>query len=181
MAWNNQLPASNEKIRNLSAVITNNWLAIEQGNAGLLQWAIVLKNRSVAPVSPVNPAAIADAGILFAKTSGSAVELFFQRPTGSPVQITGAGSVAANGYSFLPGGAIMQWGSATLTGGAGAGTVVTLPLAYPTAILSVNVTVKKNASNDKYVTWGTPTLTTFTIYKEQADQPLECTWMAIGH
>jgi hypothetical protein len=183
MTWNKTLPAPNEKIRNLSSVITSNWYAIEQAKGGLAQWAIVLANRSVAPVNPgepVDPAAISNAGILYSKTSGSAVELFYLRPTGSAVQLTGQSSVVANGYTTLPGGIIMQWGTASIAGGVNKNVTVTLPIVMPTAVLNVQVTLNDGTYAEKAVTWGPVNTASFKIYKS-ASQPHTVNWLAIGH
>lgn len=181
MTWNNALPASNEKIRNLSSVITTNWLAIEQGNAGLLQWAMVLKDRTVAPVSPTNPAAISGAGILFAKTTGTPahVELFYADEVGTLTQLTGiAATLATTGSLFLPGGLLMKWGNQSISG-SGPQAVV-FATAFPTATLNIQCTASTdtsqayratNASTTGFnIRWDVAIGTSQSIY-----------WLAIGH
>lgn len=183
MVWNAGRPTSNEKIRNLSEAIIPNWQAIEEGNLGLTYKALPMLKRDA--VVPITPGAIANSGILFTKSAGtpSKVELFYENDAGAVTQLTsGSASIAANGYTFLPGGAILQWGTATL---ATQTTVVTLPLAYPTAILSVVVSLKENSAQVTHCNWGNPTaappITAFTIYRESVGNSKTATWIAIGH
>jgi hypothetical protein len=52
-------------------------------------------------------------------------------------------SLSGNGYQKLPGGLIMQWGSFTQTG---ISTTVTLPIAFPNAMLNVQQTITGSGS-----------------------------------
>ena len=52
-------------------------------------------------------------------------------------------SIGSNGYQKLPGGLIMQWGSFSQTG---TSTTVTLPIAFPNAMLNVQQTIAGGAS-----------------------------------
>lgn len=55
-----------------------------------------------------------------------------------------ARSLGANGYQKLPGGLILQWGSSQAST---AGTAVTLPIAFPTGVLSIAIGGSAAASN----------------------------------
>ena len=94
---------------------------------------------------------------------------------------TGAGnqSLTANGFQKLPGGIIMQWGS--LTANEDTSTTVTLPLAFPTAVASISVTIRENSSNDRNpLKVGTTSLSSFTIRNTQGTA-LTAYWIAIGY
>lgn len=93
-----------------------------------------------------NPAAVAGYGQLFSKTitSGANDQALFWETGGGLIQqltVNITPSASANGYTFLPGGLIMQWGfrSGAFSGGSATGSV-TFPLAFPTACYMVNTT-----------------------------------------
>lgn len=78
---------------------------------------------------------------LYTKEEGGVTELFLQREdlaaAGADIQMTfGTPSVAANGYTFLPGGLLLQWGSVNATA---VGADFTFPIAFPTAVYSVTL------------------------------------------
>src|SRR5580693_5148069 len=57
--------------------------------------------------------------------------------------IPGIANVAANGYTFLPGGLLLQWGQFV----ANSTSKITFPLPFPTNCLSVVVTPGANSTN----------------------------------
>ena len=67
------------------------------------------------PVLAVVPAGLAANEVtLYTKTTAAASEIFMTRDaSGVEIQMTGPGTpiASANGYSFLPGGLLIQWGS----------------------------------------------------------------------
>lgn len=70
-----------------------------------------------------------------------------------------ARSLSANGYQRLPGGLIVQWGSATTNGSGDA--IVTFPLAFPTA---GRVALGNSGSTTGIVSVGDPTTTGVTFF-----------------
>ena len=52
-------------------------------------------------------------------------------------------SLTGNGYAFLPGGLLVQWGSGVTSGG---GVTVTFPIAFPNSLFSVTVTAVNGAN-----------------------------------
>ncbi len=120
--------------------------------------------------------------------------------TAGSVQLAGSGafaaSIAANGYQRLPTGLILQWGAGVLpTNGATSTSVtVTLPLAWPTALLSANANARGFANS---VTGAIPslgitaaTLTTLTVVGDTLNgsvagginfnQAVPFYWQAVG-
>ena len=53
----------------------------------------------------------------------------------------GTSSIAANGYTRLPNGLLMQWGTHTASVNSSTTATATFPIAFPTALYSVSVMV----------------------------------------
>ncbi len=88
-----------------------------------------------------------------------------------------ASKVAAGGYSYLPNGIIIQWGlKASVTS---AGATVTLPIAFPNAIL--RVVLSPTASANVVAAATTFTTTTFVIDNAGALETRDWQWVAIGY
>lgn len=93
-----------------------------------------------------NPGAVAGYGQLFSKTVNSYTNdqaLFWETGAGLVQQLTVnlTPSTATNGYTFLPGGFIMQWGTNTQANN----TFVNFPITFPNACLNVQATIKDTA------------------------------------
>lgn len=120
----------------------------------------------------------------------------YWRPVGlgkSKVQLTNANigaSAATNGYSFLPGGLAIQWGSATTpTSGGTAGQMeITFPIAFSDPPYTIQCTAQLTAGSAlPVICIGSPaiTKTSFTI---QVSTPTSSStwrgvtfyWLAIG-
>jgi len=89
-------------------------------------------------------------------------------------------SLSGNGYQKLPNGLIIQWGSATTSGG---GASVSFPIAFPTQCYAVIASV--NAANvNKLVSTGAFILTGFPAYVYQANTNANSDatfdWVAFG-
>lgn len=88
-------------------------------------------------------------GTVYSQAIAGATELYFVRgnnPTG--IQLTGPGSpsAASNGYSFLPGGVLIQWGSVSAAFSGGDEADVIFPLAFPNAVFNIQTTPTYNES-----------------------------------
>lgn len=95
---------------------------------------------------------------------------------------TGANqSLVANGYQKIPGGLILQWGT-TGSISAGSTSTITLPIAFPTAFVSVNPTETSNgsgaaeANNNAVVA----SLSTFSL-SNRSTVPQTFMWLAVGY
>lgn len=140
MTWDATQPTNTTKIRNLGVVIRPNWQAIETADSSFKPRALNLNNRTVLGVS-VDPAAIANAYLLYCKTDGAGnSELYGINPSSNVIQLTkGAPTVAAIGSTFLPGGAILKWGNLGINNGSNnASTLFVTP--FPNACWGVVVT-----------------------------------------
>lgn len=92
-----------------------------------------------------------------------------------------ASSFAANGYQKLPGGLIIQWGTAN--GGATTGTV-TFPIAFPAACLACIATDMNNSATDVAALAVLPTTTNFAFASAQGSAayvPGVFGWVSIGY
>ena len=90
-------------------------------------------------------------------------------------------SKTENGYTKLPNGLIFQWGTVTgiLTN---ATSTVTLPIAFPTAILNLSGTMKRNAAgyNDAGI-WVYPNGLTQILVSNENSVTSDAYWFAIGY
>lgn len=93
------------------------------------------------------PGNISGIGQTYTKTVGSDVQLFYESGTGVETQLTGpnAASATTNGYTWLPGGILLQWGRKTpiVSGGT---VIVTYPIPFPNAIFSVVASPRTSTS-----------------------------------
>jgi hypothetical protein len=93
--------------------------------------------------------------------------------------------VGTDGYQKLPGGLIMQWGSVVNTEpGAASTRFVTFPIAFPTAILNIQVSTKSqgdvNGLDLSSCISNGPSLTGVT-FSTRSDQTTTTYWFAIGY
>lgn len=119
MAWDPTQPEDTTKLRNLGVVIRPNWAAIVGGDSTFKPQALNYANRTVAGV-PVDPTAVADTYITYAKTDAAGnTEMFAIDEDSNVIQLT-KGVPIADTYSStcLPGGLIMKTAitSAIVTG-----------------------------------------------------------------
>ena len=96
----------------------------------------------------------------------------------SSTQLDFKSSQAANGYTYLPNGLIMQWGDDTATTG---GFAATFPLTFPTAFLNGSATAATAVSNtnSQRLHISSPSTSGMTITNPRADGLVY--WIAIGH
>lgn len=121
-------------------------------------------------------------GLYNKNTGAGAQELFLRRESGgSVIQMTaGNPTNAANGFTFLPGGLLLQWGSVTLTA---ALTTVIFPTPFQAATVpySITLTPQGTASTNNAQAVNTaapPTNTSFNIGRVGSN--ITMYWMAIG-
>ena len=109
------------------------------------------------------PSGVAGTDILYARTISSVIELLLQRPTGSAIQMTrGTPSSANPGYTFLPGGMIMQW--SLLTIGGGGSVVFTFPFTSMSSIYTIQASYAGTGSPNKILTAQGSGGTSCTVY-----------------
>ncbi len=130
-----------------------------------------------------DPAPVSGFGEYYAKTVGSNIEAFFQSATGIITQLTGptAPSATSNGFVYLPGGIILQWGSSSSTSSP-------VTRSFPTPFLNNvftivgNLTVSSSTGHVATFYIRSNSLTDFTAI--QADLSSSANgfyWIAIGN
>ena len=88
--------------------------------------------------------------------------------------------IAANGYTKLPSGLIIQWG--TVSVGATSTTTVNFPISFPTACFSVTSTLSLNTLGGQSPAWSTYILSASQFNAVNGSTgALSYYWMAIGH
>lgn len=120
-------------------------------------------------------------GVLFANLANGQSYPFWQNGAGT-FPLFGQNSIAANGYTTLPGGVIFQWGSiigAPISNGAS----VTFPLTFPGSLFSITLGPASNSTNDKTIsiTTGSQSTSGFTVKTSGSSLFQTLYWMAIGN
>jgi hypothetical protein len=130
------------------------------------------------------PAAVAGIGELYCRTVSGQEQLFFQTGPGLVIQMTNGfvPVLANNGYTFLPGGIIFQWGYETAPAGAGPHTL-TFPISFPSKFYNIQCTMRANSTSTNVIypitipqVVATPSIT----YTNTSSSIREFYWTAIG-
>ncbi len=119
-----------------------------------------------------NPGVVATAGQLYTKTQNAANELFYMNNAGTVTQLTGAGSAAANGYTTLPGGILLQWGQFLATG--------PNPTAFPRVFTTVYQVVTTNNSIDRVLGVTAVGNASFSWTISNPTGAIVCRYIAVG-
>jgi hypothetical protein len=189
MAWDKDQPQNTTKIRNLPAVITPNWYAIEQADSSFTPYAINLLDRNVLntsnPSFPVNPTAIANTYALFSKKDAAGIAQLYGIDTSSNIlQFSGGTSslISNQGSAFLPGGLMLKWGDISVAA-YGSSTTVTYTQAFPNATLKVFITPSQNYSSIFPAYVASQTASQFTASKGNTSASLSSAfiWLALGY
>jgi hypothetical protein len=129
----------------------------------------------------VDPAPLAGIGQTYVKTVGSDQQLFYESGNGVISQITSPFTPlpATNGFSYLPGGILIQWGLATTA----SGSTITFPTAFSTAVYNIQCSIFQNTTNRHFVYARTSTLANFVTTQLDSGGSAETNtfnWVAIG-
>lgn len=180
MVWDATQPTNTTKIRNLGVVIRPNWDAIQLGDPTLLPQSINFANRT--PLPAVNdPAAIANSYILYCKEDASGNPQLFGIDQASRIsQFTTSvtPTSAASGFTFLPGGMVIQW-KHTGNIGSNADSVQTFPVAFSADPYSIVITGRHNGGEVVSGNIHTLTPANFTLRNTSAHSR-DFYWIAIG-
>jgi len=124
----------------------------------------------------------------YVKVVGGVAKKFLATPSAGAIFVTYPGippSALSNGYSYLPGGLLIQWGSVASPGTSGTVTFATANIAFPTNLFNVQLTMGRvNASGGSGVavidTSQTFDKTTFS-YISSTSSSVTLYWVAIGN
>lgn len=133
-----------------------------------------------------DPAALPGFGQLYSKTSGGDQELFFESGGGVITQLTGgvAPSPNPNGFTFLPGGILLQWGTVAPTNATPV--TVTYPKVFPSGNPAFSINFSTSSATIPGTQWafwlviGASTSSNFQIYNNST-HTFGYNWMAIGN
>lgn len=146
------------------------------------------------PVQSSAPTTINGEGTLYTKSvtdhATTSSQLFYQPDTSTPsayvYQLTrtiapGSQTTFATnpGWSFLPGGMLIQWGTNTCA----SGTTISFPVTFSTACYSVQMTVAQNTTNRHFAYARSTSTTGFTTTQLDSGGSGETntfSWIAIG-
>lgn len=119
-----------------------------------------------------------DACSHYSKAVAGVTEWFFQREnSGAVIQMSkGTPTVSANGYTFLPGGVLFQWGTATASIGSAS---VTFPLTFPGALFSITIGVVGGSNSASGVVIFASSTAGFTASTQVSNRQFY--WMALGN
>jgi hypothetical protein len=197
MVWDKNFPQNTDQIKNAPPDFQANWAALEDTFAadhnipGASSYGEHKKITFTAPIA--KPTGSANKAILYPKDdSGGKVQLFAVDEDDNDYQITyfsdaniatlgtnttysGANS---GGWTFLPGGLILFYGSYALPNPA-AGITIAYPFSFPSGGSAYCIQVSSNTSNT--IRWGSSTSSGFTPsgYPSTGSGNI-LTWMAIG-
>ena len=131
-------------------------------------------DASITPAAPTGTQSV-----LYPKTVGSAIQLFFQTAS-ETIQITGGSAVPAQtGSVWLPGKILLNWGVGVATTG---GTVNSFVTGFPTACWGVTMSIQSNTVSSLHSVWCStdpPSTTQFTAKSDSSS--LKIFWYAIGN
>lgn len=121
-------------------------------------------------------------GVLYAGLINGNSWPIWQNSVGSFPLMSFPPQVAANGYTILAGGIVLEWGSITGANIAN-GQAVAFPLTFPTSVFSITIGPQSNSTNDKTISITTGSVTTsgFTVITSGSSLFQRLYWMAIGN
>lgn len=175
------VPNMKVNTNSIASVLGVDHYAFGNVNGGLHKWVQMPTVGSI-------PSFNSSTSNLYGKTvSGPTAQLFYSPGTsGNEYQLTRASSsnfatfaAATNGWTFLPGGLLLQYGSVA-SPGAGPSTV-SFPFTFSSAVYSIQFTARNDGSHsafDYYVD-GAPGLSSF-VYRGTTSGSDTLFWMAIG-
>jgi hypothetical protein len=131
------------------------------------------------------PTTLANECALYCKEQDSITTLFFRKESnGTEIQLTGVDpSAAGNGYTFLPGGLILQWGVKASPGQTGTITFSTSNIAFPNNCFNVSITQRRDSSSSAQGMYlnGAPTKEKFDYNGSSSGGDDALYWIAIGN
>lgn len=191
------LSASRDPIRTNFTILKDrfdeNHVNLDGGAGGGKHSFLQMPNQGSAP-----PTAASESGFYAAAVGGVSQLHFRGETTGSPYQLTvGTSGVDpaitefgtntayvadhTGGWTFLPGGLIMQYGARSTPGESG---VITFPRAFPTAYFVITLTMSRNASSSRQsvsVDNAVGTLAASFAYRSTSSNTDPIYWTAIGN
>lgn len=127
----------------------------------------------------------AEANLFFrGEGDGTQYQLTKAISTATAGRFGSASLTAPNGWTFLPGNLILQWGSITNPGTSGTVTFATSNINFPTAIIQVQCQLYHNSSGNESITVKgdvPPTTTQFQYRSTSSGASTILKWYALGY
>ena len=169
-------PNMKTNTNSINSIMNVDHFTFSAGNAGRHK-QVTLTNESAPGLTGGN-------GVLFANLANGNSFPFWQNSAGT-FPLFGQNSVSSSGYTTLPGGVILQWGTNSINS-SGSSTPVSFPLAFPNAAFSVTFAAVNNqgnspSANNIYVKSGTLAPTGFTASNSSSGGTIAIFWMAVGN
>jgi hypothetical protein len=182
MAYNPAIPAANDLLSQSQQDIQQNFAAIQTllginhinfGAVGEGKHLYLQLPEHAAPVTAVNEAGFyANVG-----ATSTVTELFFRRENnGASIPMTERETGGAPGWTFLPSGIMLQFGTANVNNN----TVVTLTRAMPTTLLFVLVSSKRVGAQTNVVSLESIVASSRTVNNNPTYEASDITYLAIG-
>ena len=197
MAYNPSIPAPSDKLTVSQGQIQNNFAALDTifsqnhfaytapTSAGKHKYVEIVEGTAggVVPVGLV-----AGEETLYASVIAGNGEIFYARGAAATgIQLTGPGTPVATsaGTTFLAGGLILKWGTATSVGSANPNSSVTFPIAFPNNCFSIQATIQTTSDSRRTVTIYSKSKTKFEAVTRASDGSktggYDYYWYAIGN
>lgn len=137
------------------------------------------------------PSTAANEGALYTKDDGARTALYWVQEAGQGAEVKMTGptpSAAANGYTFLPGGLLLQWGVVNNAGTSGTVLFATNNIDFPLNLFTVQLTIARTNSFGSSPTAGVAVVsstgtfdnTQFSYFCSTGTNP-RLYWTAIGN
>lgn len=158
----------------ISSLISEDHIGFNQNNGGLHKQVRM-------PIQATIPSGtISNSGTTYVKTANGSAQIFYTNGiTGNEYQLTRVDNAGystfadTTGWTFLPGGLILQYGSTTTTG---VSTLVSFPFTTMTASYSLTLSLRNNANAYSYNSLDAQKFNFVT----GADPGTTFSWMVIG-
>lgn len=179
----------NQNFQQIDTVLAVNHVAFNDSGEGKHTF-LQMPEQASAPATAVN-----EGGFYTKVVSGNTQFFMRNESSGSEYQISGmndasfarfgaASATAPNGWTFLPGGLILQWGRVSSPGTSGTVTFATANRNFPTAILYVHLTLQHTGSGaETYTLQGSspPSTTQFVYRTSSSGASSVLFWSALGY
>lgn len=186
MTYNPNIPAANDLLSVSQGDIQTNFsqantvVAVDHYEFDNATAANRGKHKSVVLPEDAAVATAADEGALYTKDDGTRPALYYrQESNGTEIKFTGIDPLrATNGYTFLQGNLLMQWGKVAAPGNSG---TVNFPTAFSAAPYSIQVSLERDSGNQSVTVDDAPAPTANAFqYLSSSSGSAFMYWIAIG-
>lgn len=207
--YNNLVPATNNdpsadqpemliNTASINSIIAVDHVGFNANGGGKHKFVRLLNPTSYAFTLPLGAA---NEGMLSALTTGAVTDIYY-RPDSTtdqyqltrtisasktkfgtnnayPSNASPAGATTTGGWTFLPGGLLLQYGTVTAPGNPS--TTVSFPIAFTSTPFAMTISIKRNSGSNDNLFINSKSSTTFTYFASTSNAGFQSfDWMAIG-